>query len=167
MTVVPTGTGFWVPWMPFTLPQSWPFGWWLAVAVEELGDVVVLDPGEVPDDPADRVRAVLGLGDQLLGQPVERTEVQRGRRTLDPPTTDDRLSLLSVLTLAAATFQVLRTSRQHQLRSVLSVNGAGFVRYAYGFPLALAAFVAGERRSQQLLEVRWMFLPMYHPFKWM
>jgi drug/metabolite transporter (DMT)-like permease len=41
------------------------------------------------------------------------------------------------ITLAAATFQVLRTSRQHQLRSVLSVNGAGFVRYAYGFPLAL------------------------------
>jgi drug/metabolite transporter (DMT)-like permease len=41
------------------------------------------------------------------------------------------------ITLAAATFQVLRTSRQHQLRSVLSVNGAGFVRYAYGFPMAL------------------------------
>lgn len=40
------------------------------------------------------------------------------------------------ITLAAATFQVLRTSRQHRLRSVLSVNGAGFVRYAYGFPLA-------------------------------
>ncbi len=41
------------------------------------------------------------------------------------------------ITLAAATFQILRTSRQHQLRSMLSVNGAGFVRYAYGFPLAL------------------------------
>ncbi len=46
------------------------------------------------------------------------------------------------ITLAAATFQILRTSRQHQMRSVLSVNGAGFVRYAYGFPLALiVAFV--------------------------
>jgi len=43
------------------------------------------------------------------------------------------------ITLAAATFQILRTSRQHQLRSVLSVNGAGFVRYAYGFPMALLA----------------------------
>jgi drug/metabolite transporter (DMT)-like permease len=41
------------------------------------------------------------------------------------------------ITLAAATFQILRTSRQHQQRSVLSVNGAGFVRYGYGFPLAL------------------------------
>ncbi|MGI9644041.1 MAG: EamA family transporter [Ilumatobacteraceae bacterium] len=46
------------------------------------------------------------------------------------------------ITLAAATFQVLRTSRQHRLRAVLSVNGAGFVRYAYGFPLALAAAFA-------------------------
>jgi drug/metabolite transporter (DMT)-like permease len=43
------------------------------------------------------------------------------------------------ITLAAATFQILRTSRQHQLRSVLSVNAAGFVRYAYGFPMAVVA----------------------------
>jgi drug/metabolite transporter (DMT)-like permease len=45
------------------------------------------------------------------------------------------------ITLAAATFQILRTSRQHQLRSVLSVNGAGFVRYAYGFPMAVIVSV--------------------------
>lgn len=42
------------------------------------------------------------------------------------------------VTLAAATFQILRTSRQHQLRSTLSTNAAGFVRYAYGAPLAVA-----------------------------
>jgi len=41
------------------------------------------------------------------------------------------------ITLAAATFQILRTSRQHELRSVLSTTAAGFVRYAYGAPLAL------------------------------
>ncbi len=45
------------------------------------------------------------------------------------------------VTLAAAVFQILRTSRQHQLRSILSVNAAGFVRYTYGFPLAVAATV--------------------------
>ena len=43
------------------------------------------------------------------------------------------------ITLAAATFQILRTARQHELRSVLDLNPAGFVRYAYGFPLALVA----------------------------
>lgn len=43
-----------------------------------------------------------------------------------------------VITLAAATFQILRTARQHELRSLLSTAAAGFVRYAYGAPLALA-----------------------------
>lgn len=45
------------------------------------------------------------------------------------------------ITLAAATFQILRTSRQHELRSVLSTTAAGFVRYAYGAPLALVLSV--------------------------
>jgi uncharacterized membrane protein len=43
------------------------------------------------------------------------------------------------ITLAAATFQILRTSRQHQLRGVLSTAAAGYVRFLYGAPLALAA----------------------------
>ena len=43
-----------------------------------------------------------------------------------------------LITLAAATFQILRTSRQHELRSLLSTTAAGFVRYAYGAPLAIA-----------------------------
>jgi drug/metabolite transporter (DMT)-like permease len=42
-----------------------------------------------------------------------------------------------LITLGAATFQILRTARQHELRSVLSTAAAGFVRYAYGLPLAL------------------------------
>lgn len=47
-----------------------------------------------------------------------------------------------VITLAAATFQILRTSRQHALRSVLSTGAAAFVRYAYGAPLAVALSAA-------------------------
>jgi hypothetical protein len=34
LTVVPTGAGFWVPWLPFALPQCWPFCWWLAVVID-------------------------------------------------------------------------------------------------------------------------------------
>ncbi len=45
------------------------------------------------------------------------------------------------ITLAAATFQILRTARQHDLKRVLDVVPAGFVRYAYGFPLAIVASV--------------------------
>lgn len=45
------------------------------------------------------------------------------------------------ITLAAATFQILRTARQHDLQRVLDVIPAGFVRYAYGFPFAVVASI--------------------------
>ncbi len=41
------------------------------------------------------------------------------------------------ITLAAALFQCWRTALQQKLRHLLSVNGAGFVRYLYGAPTAL------------------------------
>ena len=34
LTTVPTSLGFWCAWVPFSLPQRWPFCWWLAVAVD-------------------------------------------------------------------------------------------------------------------------------------
>ncbi len=34
LTAVPMSGGFWAPWLPLTLPQCWPFCWWLAVAVD-------------------------------------------------------------------------------------------------------------------------------------
>jgi transposase InsO family protein len=34
LTTVPTAWGFWVSWLPFALPQVWPFSWWLAVAID-------------------------------------------------------------------------------------------------------------------------------------
>jgi putative transposase len=34
LTAVPTGAGFWAPWLPFALPQCWPFCWWLAVVID-------------------------------------------------------------------------------------------------------------------------------------
>jgi transposase InsO family protein len=33
LTVVPTG-GFWTSWLPFALPQRWPFCYWLAVIID-------------------------------------------------------------------------------------------------------------------------------------
>jgi len=41
LTAVPTWSGFWVPWMPFAVPQSWPFCWWIAVAVDHFSRTVV------------------------------------------------------------------------------------------------------------------------------
>jgi len=34
LTTVPTSLGFWTSWFPFSLPQRWPFSWWVAVAVD-------------------------------------------------------------------------------------------------------------------------------------
>ncbi|MDH3282589.1 MAG: DDE-type integrase/transposase/recombinase [Gammaproteobacteria bacterium] len=34
LTAVPTSAGFWAPWLPFSLPQCWPFCWWIAVAID-------------------------------------------------------------------------------------------------------------------------------------
>jgi drug/metabolite transporter (DMT)-like permease len=44
-----------------------------------------------------------------------------------------------LVTFLAAGFQTSRTALQHRLRALLSRSGAGFVRYVYGAPLALAA----------------------------
>ena len=34
LTTVPTVGGFWISWLPFALPQRWPFCWWVAVIVD-------------------------------------------------------------------------------------------------------------------------------------
>lgn len=34
LTTVPTALGFWASWVPFALPQTWPFCWWVGLAVD-------------------------------------------------------------------------------------------------------------------------------------
>jgi len=34
LSTVPTIGGFWISWLPFALPQRWPFCWWVAVVVD-------------------------------------------------------------------------------------------------------------------------------------
>ncbi len=34
LTTVAIAAGFWMPWLPFALPQCWPFCWWVAVVVD-------------------------------------------------------------------------------------------------------------------------------------
>ncbi len=66
-----------------------------------------------------------------------------------------------LITLAAATFQILRTSRQHELRSMLSTGAAGYVRYAYGAPLAvLLSIVLFVALGRELPTVPHRFWPI-------
>ncbi len=66
------------------------------------------------------------------------------------------------ITLAAATFQILRTSRQHGLARLLSPVGAGYVRYLYGAPLALAVsaawFGVGDRELPAIPARFWVIV---------
>ena len=34
LTTLPIGSGFWVSWLPFSLPQCWPFCWWIGVVMD-------------------------------------------------------------------------------------------------------------------------------------
>lgn len=52
------------------------------------------------------------------------------------------VSLWIPITLAAALFQCWRTALQQKLRHLLSVNGAGFVRFLYGAPTAFVLLLA-------------------------
>jgi hypothetical protein len=45
------------------------------------------------------------------------------------------------VTVSAALFQCWRTAMQQKLRHLLSVNGAGFVRFLYGAPTALVLLI--------------------------
>ena len=41
LTTVPTGAGFWTSWLPFALPQCWPFCWWVAVVIDHFSHRVM------------------------------------------------------------------------------------------------------------------------------
>ena len=41
LTTVPTALGFWTSWIPFALPQIWPFCWWVGIAVDHYSRRVI------------------------------------------------------------------------------------------------------------------------------
>jgi len=79
LTTIPTGSGFWVPWMPFALPQSWPFCWWVGVVVDHFSRVVV-GFALFPDRPASRdVQGLLGRAILTVGSPPRHVISDKGR----------------------------------------------------------------------------------------
>lgn len=64
------------------------------------------------------------------------------------------------ITLVAAGLQTARTALQHRLRSLLSVSGAGFVRYLYGAPLSTAAVLVAASAGVALPHVEPRFWPV-------
>jgi drug/metabolite transporter (DMT)-like permease len=65
------------------------------------------------------------------------------------------------VTLAATVLQTARTAMQQRLRSLLSVSAAGFVRYAFGAPIAIAAAVLTFTVfGQSVPDIPWRFWPI-------
>src|SRR5215469_17070783 len=63
------------------------------------------------------------------------------RRRFQGALSGQKMELWVPVTVSAALFQCWRTAMQQKLRHLLSVNGAGFVRFLYGAPTALVLLI--------------------------
>jgi len=41
LTTIPTAGGLWMSWLPFALPQRWPFCWWTVIALDQASRAVM------------------------------------------------------------------------------------------------------------------------------
>jgi transposase InsO family protein len=67
-TVVPTAAGFWVPWLPFSLPSLWPFTWHVGVVLDHFSRKVMATQGFLKEPSADELLALLDAAIAGAGQ---------------------------------------------------------------------------------------------------
>jgi putative transposase len=60
LTMVPIGPGFWTMWPPFSLPQCWPFGWWIGVILDHYSRRIMGITLFEREPTSEAVRAFLG-----------------------------------------------------------------------------------------------------------
>ena len=60
LTAVPTNFGYWCSWLPFALPQRWPFAWWVAVVVDHFSRRAMGVTAFKSPPTSETVRAFLG-----------------------------------------------------------------------------------------------------------
>jgi transcriptional regulator with XRE-family HTH domain len=68
LTVVPTARGFWTAWLPFTLPQCWPFAWWIALAEDHFSRRVMGYAVFLKEPSSAGVCTMLGRGIAVAGK---------------------------------------------------------------------------------------------------
>jgi transposase InsO family protein len=85
LTTVPTRAGFGVPWFPFSLPQRWPFCWWVAVVVDQVsrGFVGFAVFSTMPS--SDQVQAFLNRAIGKQGKPPRCIVSDRARQFTSRP----------------------------------------------------------------------------------
>ena len=60
LTTVPTGAGFWTSWLPFSLPQCWPFCYWVAIVIDHFSRRAMGVTSFKSQPSSEAVRAFLG-----------------------------------------------------------------------------------------------------------
>jgi transposase InsO family protein len=80
LTLMPTAAGFWVPWVPFSLPQVWPFCWWISLVVDHYSRHVVGFAVFTKEPQFVQVRSFLGRAIQKAGAAPKYTVSDKGRQ---------------------------------------------------------------------------------------
>jgi transcriptional regulator with XRE-family HTH domain len=78
LTCAPIVTGFWCAWLPWALPQRWPFCWWLAVAVDSFSRRALGSATFYKQPTSEQVRAFLGRAIHAAGGPPKHLICDRG-----------------------------------------------------------------------------------------
>ena len=79
LTVVPIG-GFWTRWLPFALPQSWPFCYWVAVVIDHCSRRVMGVTAFKSQPTCEAVCGFLGRTIGKAGKPPRYIVCDRGRQ---------------------------------------------------------------------------------------
>jgi transposase InsO family protein len=80
MTALPIRAGFWVPWFPFSLPQRWPFCWWVAVVVDQASRAFVGFAVFTKLPTSERVQAMLTQAVRKQGNPPRCIVSDKGKQ---------------------------------------------------------------------------------------
>ena len=78
LTVVPTGPGMWCSWLPFALPQRWPFCFWVAVVVDHFSRRAMGATAMKEQPTSQAVRAFLGRAIRKAGKSPKYIVCDRG-----------------------------------------------------------------------------------------
>ena len=83
LTTVPTAGGFWVPWVPWALPQRWPFCWWVGVIVDHFSRRI-MGVGVFTQNPTSgAVRQMLGRAIRQAGTAPDHLITDQGTQFTD------------------------------------------------------------------------------------
>jgi len=83
LSIVPTSLGFWTSWLPFALPQRWPFCWWIAVAVDHYSRRI-LGIAAFDEPPTSvEVRTFLGRTIRRVGEAPSHLITDQGKQFRD------------------------------------------------------------------------------------